>query len=574
MAAIAGSLGASRPWHGPWIAPGMSIQSALAIDVQVDAATLEASICDSRSDVVASLSPLDEAQRRCFVTDAWTVGVRAIMNAHRNAEESRLADVGKTILADLDKELDTHVVRQRDLFVEMLKRYFDPNDGQVAQRIDGFVKDGGQLTRAMEKYLAPEHGALARTLAEQLGENSPLLKRLSPTDHEGIVHVLEARICEALEQNQLSLAKALDPLTEDGHVARFFRALRTDLEKADNDPTKQLTAVTKALDANDEASLLSRLMRETQSAHLAFSHAMNPDEPGSPLAVLKSSLASLLESQGKSQAEALAALEERRQKLDQYIRESVARLEERRRGDARCARGGNTFQDNGLNFVQRAVLGAPIVVDNLGGIVGARPGSKVGDQLLRFNDESVFAGAALVVEMKHDASYTVTRALAELEVARSNRTAQVGLFVMAKSHAPAGFPPMARYGQDILITWDDEDDSTDPYLHAGIILGLALASRQRRPIDEGDIKALADVEHRIQTELKRHDSMKKLAERIRKDAEELGEELRKGGDKLTLLLRNAKATLKALNVELVDGDFERQEAITAAFPVQAASAAE
>ena len=68
--------------------------------------------------------------------------------------------------------------------------------------------------------------------------------------------------------------------------------------------------------------------------------------------------------------------------------------------------------------------------------------------------------------------------------------------------------------------------------------------------------------------------MKKLAERIRKDAEELGEELRKGGDKLTLLLRNAKATLKALNVELVDGDFERQEAITAAFPVQAASAAE
>jgi len=545
----------------------MSTQSALAIDVQVDAATLQASICDSRSDVVNSLVPFDEAQRRGFVADAWTVGVRAIMNAHRNAEESRLADVGKTILADLDKELDTHVVRQRDLLVEMLKRYFDPNDGQVAQRIDGFVKDGGQLTRAMEKYLAPEHGALARTLAEQLGENSPLLKRLSPTDHEGIVHVLEARITEALEQNQLALAKALDPLTEDGHVARFFRALRTDLEKADNDRTKQLTAVTKALDANDEASLISRLMRETQSARLAFSHAMNPDEPGSPLAVLKSSLSLLLEAQGKSLSEALAAVEERQQKLDQYIREAVARLEERRRGDARCARGGNTFQDNGLNFIQRAVLGAPVVVDNLGGIVGARPGSKVGDQLLRFNDESIFAGAALVVEMKHDASYTVSRALAELEVARSNRSAQVGLFVMAKSHAPAGFPLMARYGQDILVTWDDEDDSTDPYLHAGIILGLALASRQRRPVDEGDIKALADVEHRIQTELKRHETMKKLAERIRKDAEELGEELRKGSDKLTLLLRNAKSTLKALNVELADADAERVEVIELGAPM-------
>lgn len=544
------------------VAVGMTTQSALTIDVQVDAATIVASVSDSRTDVVATLVPLDESQRLGFVADVWTVGVRAIMNAHRNAEEAKLADIGKGILDGLDKELDDHVVRQRDALVEMLKRYFDPKDGQVALRIDGFVKDGGQLAIAMEKYLAPEHGTLARTLAQQLGENSPLLKRLSPTDHEGIVHVLESRIREALAQNQSAMAKALDPLAEEGIVARFLGMLRKDLEKADNDRTKQLVAVTKALDANDEGSLLSRLMRETQSARLAFVQAMNPDEPGSPLAVLKASLASLLEVQAKSQAEALAAVEERQQKLDQHIRESVARLEERRRGDAHSPRGGTTFEGNGLTFVQHAVQGAPIVVDDVGGLVGARPSCKIGDQVLRFTDESVFAGAALVVEMKHDASYTISRALAELEIARSNRGAQTGLFVMARSHAPAGFPPMARYGQDILVTWDDEDESTDPYLHAGVILGLALASRQRRPVNEGDVKALADVEHRIQQELRRHETMKKLAERIRKDAEELGDELRKGSDKLTLLLRSAKATLKALNVELVDAEAERSEIIS------------
>lgn len=547
----------------------MTTQSALAIDVQVAASTIAATVSDSRPDVVATLVPLCESRRVGFVTDVWTVGIRAIMNAHRNAEEARLADVGKGIMVELDKELGAHVVRQRDVLVEMLKRYFDPNDGQVAVRIDSFIKDGGQLACAMEKYLAPEHGALARTLAQQLGENSPLLKLLSPTDHEGIVHVLETRIREALEQNQSAMAKALDPLAEEGIVARFLGTLRKDLEKADCDRTKQLVAVTKALDANDETSLLSRLMRETQSARLAFVHAMNPDEPGSPLALLKASLASLLEAHAKSQTEALAAVEERQQKLDQYIRESVTRLEERRRGDSQCTRGGNTFEENGLSFVQRTVLGAPIVVDNVGSTVGARPGSKVGDQTLRFTDESVFAGATLVIEMKHDASYTITKALAELDVARSNRGAQVGLFVMARSHAPAGFPLMARYGQDLLVTWDDQDESTDAYLHAGVILGLALASRQRRPMDEGDTKALADVEHRIQQELKRHETMKKLAERIRKDAEELGDELRKGSDKLTLLLRSAKATLKALNVELTDADAERTEVITLGAPTPA-----
>lgn len=542
----------------------MTTNTALAVDILLEASSIEATVTDRRADVVATLVPLNEAQRQGFVADAWTIGVRAIMNAHRNAEEARLQDVGKNMLADVDRALEAYVARQQELSLQMLKRYFDPKDGQVAVRIESFLKNDGELARTMEKYLSPETGALARTLAKELGESSPLLKKLSPTDSEGIVHVIESRLAETLEKNQAAVAKALDPLAQDGAVARFLTTLRKDMEKADNDRTKQLLLVTEALDANDESSLLSRLMRETQSARVSFLRAMNPDEAGSPLAVLKTSLTTMLDKHAKSQADAMQAMEERQQKLDQYIRDSVSRLEERRRGDARSARGGTSFEDSALHFIQRAVQGAPVIADRTGGTVGARPSCKVGDQVLRFSDESVFAGAALVVEAKHDASYSVSKALAELEVARSNRGAQVGLFVMAKSHAPADFPEMARYGNDILVTWDDEDETTDAYLHAGVILGLALSSRQKRPADEGDLKALADIEQRIHQELARQEKMKKLAERIRKDAEELGEELRKGGDKLNLLLRNAKKTLKALCVELEDAEAERGEPIAGA----------
>lgn len=537
---------------------------SIAIELAATAEAVDARIVDRRPDALAAFAPLTEAQRRTLATDAWTVGLRALVNAYRQAEEARLGDIGKSMVADLDRELEGYVVRQQEVFVQMLKRYFDPKDGQVALRIESFVKDGGELARTMEKFLAPETGALARTLAKELGENSPLLKKLSPTDNEGIVHVIESRLKETLEKSQAAVVKALDPLAKDGAVARFLTTLRKEMEKADNDRTKQLMLVTKALDANDETSLLSRLMRETQSARVAFVRAMNPDEAGSPLAVLKTSLTTLLEKHAKSQAEAMVAIEERQQKLDQYIRDSVARLEERRRGDARSARGGNTFEDAALRFIQRAVQGAPVIADRTGGTLGTRPNCKVGDQVLRFSDESVFAGAVLVVEVKHDASYSVSKALAELEVARSNRGAQVGLFIMARSHAPAGFPEMARYGNDILVIWDDEDETTDAYLHAGVILGLALSSRQKRPADEGDLKALADIEHRIHQELARQEKMKKLAERIRKDAEELGEELRKGADKLNLLLRNAKKTLKALCVELEDAEAERGEPIVGA----------
>lgn len=82
--------------------------------------------------------------------------------------------------------------------------------------------------------------------------------------------------------------------------------------------------------------------------------------------------------------------------------------------------------------------------------------------------------------------YTLRSALDELNVARQNRDAAVGLFVMSSNAAPAGFPPFARYGHNVVVMWDSEDRSTDAYLHAAVLVALALASRtqRRETVDE------------------------------------------------------------------------------------------
>ncbi|MDI3289756.1 hypothetical protein [Polyangium sp. 15x6] len=529
-------------------------QAPLTVHVNTQTNAIEARILDNRADVLAAFAPLNDAQRTGLVTDAWTVGLRALLNAHRQAEESRLVDVGKTLKEDLDKQLAAYIERQQTTLVQVLARYFDPRDGQVITRLEGFLRDEGDLARTMERFLAPEHGALAQTLARELGENSPMLRRLSPTDSEGVLFLLESKLRDALAENQAEVTRALDPVAEDGAVARFLRALRQQLEDADNDRSKQLALATKALDANDENSLLSRLVRETASARTAFVSAMNPEMPNSPMAVLKNALSTLLRQHGEEQREVMVAMQERQAKLEQEIRESLVRLEERKRGAAKSTRGGFEYQDAVLRFVQGAVQGAPVTVDTTANTVGAKPSCKVGDQVVRFTQESIYAGGALVIEAKREGAYTVTKALQELELARGNRNANSGILVMARSHAPAAFPSFARYGNDILVVWDEEDEATDPYLHAAVLLGLALASRQRRSDDAGDIEALADIEHRIQKELERLDKMRKLSESIRSDAEKLADEVRKGGDALGLLLRKAKSTLKALNVELAEVD--------------------
>jgi hypothetical protein len=542
----------------------MNTRTSLQAQITLSDSCVEAHLSDARNESLALFAALDEAQRVGLATDAWTIGLRALTNAYRQAEEARLGDIGKELLEDVDQQLGAYVERQNNALVDVLHRYFDPKDGKIAQRIDGFVQDGGELSRVLGGYFSPEHGALARTLAQQLGENSPLLRRLSPTDSQGVVCLIEKKIEEQLRRNNDALSKALDPLAEDGAVARLFRSLRAEMANAEQDRTKQLALATKALDANDEGSLLSRLMRETQAARSSLLRAFNVDEPGSPLAVLRTSLTKALEEHAKGQAQSLALMDERQRKLDQDIRESIARLEERKHGDARSTRGGFTFEEAVVRFIQRAVSGAPLIAEPTGRAVGACRGSKVGDLVLRFTNDSLFEGATIVVEAKRDLGFTETKALRELEEARANRTASVGLFVMAKSHAPIGFPGMVRRGQDVIVTWDAEDESTDPYLLAALFLAMALVTRQRRPGDAGDLKALADIESRIHHELARFEEMKKLAETIRGAAEKLEDKLRKGSDKLGLLLRNAKKTLKALDVELTLASDDVQEPIALA----------
>ena len=120
---------------------------------------------------------------------------------------------------------------------------------------------------------------------------------------------------------------------------------------------------------------------------------------------------------------------------------------------------------------------------------------------------------------------------------------------------------LARYGSNVLVVWDDADPTTDAYLHAAILLGLALATRGKRAGDQGDIDALRDIEGRIEDELSRMEKMEKYNEAIRKNSDGIADEVRKAQRQLDLLLRKAKNTLTALNIELYDEEVERSTPI-------------
>ena len=462
---------------------------------------------------------------------------------------------------DIDRQLKAHVAAQQQTIAAVLGKFFDPKDGQVTQRLAAFVDDQGVLAHLLEKYLAPQNSVLAQTLARQVGESSPLFRKLSPTDSEGLVKLLEAQLRRVMNEGHAELVRALDPLAEDGAVARFLKSLRDELKGADEDRAKQLASALNALDANDQNSLINRLVRETNSARQAVLHAVNPDAPDSPMAIMKQTLTTLLKEHSRSQAEALKQQQERQERFEKEVREALVRLESKRAQDQKSPRGGFDFEDAVVEFVTGAVRGAPCVVEATGNTAGLRNRCKKGDLVIRFTQESAFDGAGVVFEAKRDASYTAQKALEELDTARANRNAVAGVFVMARSHAPEGFPTFARFGSNVLVVWDETDATADPYLHAAILLGLGLATRGKTVGDQGDLEALRDVEGRIEDELRRLEKMEKHNEGIRKNSDGIADEIRKAQRQLDLLLRKAKSTLIALNIELHEEHVERSSPI-------------
>src|SRR5437867_10709409 len=72
-----------------------------------------ADVRDRRANTLALFGELDEAQREQLVVDAWSIGLRALHNAHSAAQESTLKDVGEALVSDVDRQLRAHVEQQQ-----------------------------------------------------------------------------------------------------------------------------------------------------------------------------------------------------------------------------------------------------------------------------------------------------------------------------------------------------------------------------------------------------------------------------------------------------------------------------
>ncbi len=442
-------------------------------------------------DVVAEVSRWAEgSERDDYAASALRLGVLALRQARGELDAHTVRQEGERLLAQVKLVLNEHAKSVTGDIAGALRQYLDPSTGALPQRLERLTKTDGELDGLLTRHLG-DNGRLAQTLAEHVGEQSMLMRRLSPDDARSFLHNLKDAIDTVLEGQRRRVLDEFSLDRQDSALSRLVRTIIDNQGRLREDFERNVDALSNQFSLDKSDSALSRLVTQVDAAQRGITQQFSLDDPGSSLSRLQRELKGVMEHLAAGQ-----------QQFQSEVKEVLAALQARKQEAARSTRHGGDFEEAVCEVLGLEISRLGDIATPCGTTTGTIRNCKVGDLVAELGPDSAAPGERIVIEAKAAGGYDVPTARKELDEARKNRDAQVGLFVFARAYAPAGLEPVARYGNDVLTIWDHEDPATDLFLKAAYSVGRALVVARGRAAAEleadfGEIDAaLAEIGQR------------------------------------------------------------------------------
>lgn len=456
-----------------------------------------------------------EEQNR-YALSALRIGVQAMRQASGLIDAASVREEGTRVVQSMKEVLSDHTQSWMSEFLGTFKNYFDPESGQLTQRIERLVKKDGDMDELLKRHVGEESSTVAQTLASHVGRSSPLFKMLSPDLANGLMASLRGVIQLALNSHREQIVKDFSLDDKSSALSRLVSEVTDANGRLRKGLSEDVSQVREEFSMDNENGALARLVNRVESAQKAINEQFSQDNEESAM----SRMAKLLENVNGTVKDSLTLDDDksplsllRRELLDVIghleksngefqleLRETVATLKARKKEKARSTRHGDDFQDAVGQFLEHDARNRGDVVQNTSNTTGRiPPRCKKGDFVLTLGPDSAAAGGSIVVEAKQEQGHDLKSVLAEIGEARTNRGASIGVFVLSQLAAPADMEPLTRYGSDILVVWDAEDPYTDVVLHAALSLARGLVIRDSIQSDEvaAELSELDDAMQRI-----------------------------------------------------------------------------
>jgi len=171
--------------------------------------------------------------------------------------------------------------------------------------------------------------------------------------------------------------------------------------------------------------------------------------------------------------------------------------------------------------------------------------------VIEIGPDCLAAGARVVWEAKENKSYDLDGALEEIEEARKNRQAQIGVFVFSKASVPDNIHGMKRYGNNLVVVWDADDSSSDILLQAAYSVSRALVTRHRTESSETH-RAVEHIElgiRAIEKQISQFEEISIWAGTIKNNTQKIIDRVSKMHDVLKTEVETLDENIRALRLE-------------------------
>ncbi len=511
--------------------------------------TLELTVTDR--DTLAELWTRPAGRCRSeLALQALRIGVLALRQARGQLDADLIQRESRQMLSTLAGQLHNHAQQVQQQLASSLKEYFDPQGGRFAERVERLVKQDGELEQVLRRQIGGTDSELCKTLVAHFGDQSPLMKLLGPDESRGLLKALRDTVEGQLASQRDRVLGEFSLDNKQGALSRLVQELTASHGKLNGQLSEQINLVVKEFSLNEENSALSRLVRNVTHAQQTISREfsldneqsafsrlqkmlektnsaihshLTLDDDTSALARLKKEMLGILEAHGRTSHD-----------FQEEVKIALAQMAARREEAARSTQHGLVFEDAVGEYLQRRSQQRGDMYERTGNFTGLIKNCKVGDFLISLGPECAAAGATIVVEAKQEAGYTLADARKEIEKARENRAAPIGLFVFSEKTAPTGLEPFARYGGDVFVIWDPEDAASDLYLQSGLELARALCVRAgtQSAAQAADFSAIDAAILEIQKKSDSLEEIDKWSETIKNSSEKIKEQVRKARQSL------------------------------------------
>ena len=449
------------------------------------AAAIELNLHITDPELCKELAGHPEGQERDnFAIGAMRIGVLALRQAQGRVDTDNVRQEGEHLISEMGHAFQKHL---SDVSVQIggeLKEYLEPGKGhlnQQLQRLTGENGGSGKLSEIIRSEFEAGNSRLTTAIDGYVGQESPLGKALNPKSTEGLISQLKQSSDAVLTRQQEWIRNELSTTNPDGILNTLVAALRT----SNGQMTESVEKIVK-----DSVTKLNEGFENQKKAYT--------------------------DSQGD-------------------VLQKLTEIATRRQESEKSTRHGLEFEAAVFNFVNEQHQKAGDIVTPTGNTTGLIRSNRKGDVVIELGPEAAAAGAKIVIEAKEDASYNLPKAREELEEARKNRGANIGVFVFSKRTAYAGLEAFNRYGNDIIVVWDAEDLASDVFLSAGLSVAKALSTRANTQAKEtgADFEAIEKAILEIEKQSGGLDEITRLTTTIKNNSENILNRARIMGDGLT-----------------------------------------